>query len=546
MAQDTIKKSLIFLFHLIFVSFSLFAQNNDWEWVKRGGGIGNDVGSAIANDENGNVYVTGVFTGIGIWGNDTLYAQGSSHIFLVKYDNLGNVLWAKQGGSKNNNKAEDIVVASNGDCIIVGTFRDTAHFGNNTLITNSIGTLFAIKYDTNGNIIWAKQAEGSGSATPHKIAIDATGVIYITGEFIGTITGGSTTLNNSSTTSGTDVFLWKMDYLGNVLWAKSAGGSTIDGGTGLCLDKNGNIYVSGVCSGVSNFGSIILATSGPGDVDIFLAKYTPQGNLLWAKQYGGGFAENANDMDIDGQNNLYITGLFAGNSVIGNVPLTTTDGATFITKIDANGNVQWAKQGYSQNISGAFGIAVDSTGNNFTTGYFSDTLWIGGNTLISKGVYNTFILKQDTWGNPIWVKQAGGSNINIGNEITLDSKGNAYLTGSYSGNSSFDNISLTAAGSNDCWVGKLKAANIVGIQDRNESQVNVFPNPSHQHFTLENNTEQVIDYEIFNAIGERMYQGKIAANSKENIPILTNKAVYFLHIYDAKKQIMKVEKLIHY
>ena len=98
------------------------------------------------------------------------------------------------------------------------------------------------------------------------------------------------------------------------LWAKSAGGSSAEYGTYLTTDRMGNVYVAGSFgSPVLSFGSITLIDSGA--VNIFVAKYDSAGNVLWAKSAGGSNNDVAFSITTDGTGNVYITGLFASPTI---------------------------------------------------------------------------------------------------------------------------------------------------------------------------------------------------------------------------------------
>ena len=147
-------------------------------------------------------------------------------------------------------------------------------------------------------VVWAKAAGGTGTDEPYGIATDATGNIYITGNFgSSSITFGTVTLTSPG------FFLTKYDANGNVLWAKSAGGSAYsNSGNAVATDASGNVFVTGSFPSSLSFGTTTLTnTDNP---DIFIVKYDASGTVLWARgstsssggdySYGGGIATDAN------------------------------------------------------------------------------------------------------------------------------------------------------------------------------------------------------------------------------------------------------------
>ena len=157
-------KNLI-LNSLLFFQFSLFQLQSyaqEWEWAKKGGGTKLDVVYDIKLDNLGNVYVTGFFYSPALFGN-TLLSNTSvnGEVFLIKYDNNGNVLWAKQGGG-NGSAGYSIVIDNSGNCYLIGSFFNTATFGGYNLISAGSNDIFIVKYNSNGSVLSASRAGSSG------------------------------------------------------------------------------------------------------------------------------------------------------------------------------------------------------------------------------------------------------------------------------------------------------------------------------------------------------------------------------------------------
>lgn len=289
-------------------------------WAKQSGGAGGEMGRGIAVDTKANCYVTGYFDGSATFGSTDLTSSGGSDVFIAKYDASGKFLWAKQAGSTAAEFGRNVAVDRQGNCYITGVFGGQASFGNRT-ITNAGGEdIFIAKYDPSGNSLWAKSAGGVSKDAATGIDVDVNGNSYITGEFNGTATFGSTTLTSSN--SNPDIFVSKYDASGNVLWAKQAGGASGDFGRNIAVDMSGNAYVTGEFEGTAAFGSTTL-TSG-GGVDIFVVKYDASGNALWAKRAGGKLEERASGIAVDGKGNAYITGYFLGEAEFGSTTITSS------------------------------------------------------------------------------------------------------------------------------------------------------------------------------------------------------------------------------
>ena len=354
-------------------------------WAKSVGGSSEDRANSVATDVNGNILVTGYFISPTItFGSTTLTNAGNWDMFLAKYDAGGNVLWAKRAGGNSYDEALSVSTDASGNILVAGYFLSpTITFGSTTLTNvnpnGNSNDIFIVKYDTGGNLLWAKSAGGNSYDAAHCISTDASGNIIVTGDFSSTsISFGSTILTNAG---NDDMFLAKYDAGGNLLWVKSAGGNAIDEANSVSTDVTGNIYVAGDFSSSSiNFGSVFLTNSGNGDV--FLAKYDADGNVLWAKSASGG---GAYSVSTDAVHNVLLTGIFNNDITFGSTILTNTnlgEFAAFLVKYDEGGNVLWAKSVNGNDDDGVLfpSVATDPLDNVIIAGTFTSTSAIFGSS----------------------------------------------------------------------------------------------------------------------------------------------------------------------
>ncbi|MDD4308871.1 MAG: SBBP repeat-containing protein [Candidatus Cloacimonetes bacterium] len=186
--------------------------------------------------------------------------------------------------------------------------------------------------------------------------------------------------------------------------------------------------------------------------------YAQTEDWVWAKQTGGTGSDLGSGIATDSSGNSYVTGWFNSTVTLGNTTYTSNGGEDiFIAKLDASGSYLWAKTtgGYSTDYGMC--IANDSFGNSYVTGSFEGTATFGTITLTSIGYRDIFIAKIDTHGNWLWVQQAGGiSNSYSGGEgIDLDSSGNCYVTGYFENTATFGSTVLTSSGYGDVFITKL-------------------------------------------------------------------------------------------
>jgi alpha-tubulin suppressor-like RCC1 family protein len=379
------------------------------------------------------------------------------------------------GGSAND-FSESIAVDSTGNIYTTGSFQGTADFdpGTGTFNLTSTGgaDVFVSKLDPSGNLLWAKNLGGSSNDIGFSIAVDSSGNVYTTGYFSNPGADFDPSAQSFSLRSagGDDIFVSKLDPSGNLIWAKGFGGSSTDLGYEIAVDSTGNVYATGYFEGTSDFdpsaGAFNLTSNG--ERDVFVLKVNPSGDLLWAKNFGGVNTETGYSLAVDGTGNVYTTGTFEFTADFDPGAATTNLSSAggsdvFVSKLDSSGNLIWAKRfGGSSDDSGR-SIAVDSSGNVYTTGYFQGTVdfdpGAATTNLTSAGSDDIFISQLDLSGNLIWAKRIGGSGVDNGNSIAVDSTGNVYTTGLFSGTADFDpgavTFNLTTAGQTDAFVSKL-------------------------------------------------------------------------------------------
>ncbi|MFA5782131.1 MAG: SBBP repeat-containing protein, partial [Bacteroidales bacterium] len=369
------------------------------------------------------------------------------------------------------------------------------------------------KYDTSGNVLWAKSAGGIFNDEACSVAVDASGNIYVAGLFSSpTLTFDSTTLTN---VGNNDILLVKYDTSGNVLWAKSAGGSSSDFANSVAVDTSGNTYVAGLFfSSTLSFGSTTLTNAG--GIDIFLAKYDANGNVLWAKSAGGVDYDDAYSVAADASGNIYVAGVFSSPTLsFGSTTLTNAGGYDiFLTKYDAGGNVLWAKSAGGTGNDLAYSVAVDTSGNIYVAGYFrSPTIAFGITTLTNAGSRDIFLAKYDAAGNVFWAKSAGGTDYDEANSVAVNASGNIYVAGVFrSPTITFGSTTLTNASLDDIFLAKLGSDTITKINELSNSlNISVFPNPATNNIIIESPHQAVI--EISNIQGQLIKT--LAANSNK-------------------------------
>jgi Beta-propeller repeat len=396
------------------------------QWAVKGGGTSSDYGSGIAVDGSGNVYITGAFfSTTASFGSFTLAnsggSNGSSDVFVVKYNSSGVVQWAvKGGGETSSDYGSGIAVDGSGNVYITGSFQSgTATFVSTNLasvtllnsVTNSSSAdVFVVKYNTSGVVQWAAQGGGGTDDFGNGIAVDGSGNVYITGRFQSSTAVFETNaplppsfaiLTNLGLT---DVFVVKYNTSGAVQWGVKGGGNINEVGNGIAVDGSGNVYITGQFDSATatfsstNSNSVTLTNTNStisSINDVFVAKYNTSGVIQWAVKGGSaGGQDNGASIAVDGSGNAYITGSFGGNyefapATFGSTTLINTSlgDDVFVAKYNTSGVVQWAvKGGGTANDSGD-GIATNASGTRVYTAlrYVPNAKF--GSTIVKAGSY---------------------------------------------------------------------------------------------------------------------------------------------------------------
>ena len=409
--------------HGIFITKNDAAGNSIWSFNLEGV---LDAGNAIAVDDSGNVYVTGVISiysatvdfnpGSGL---NNLSSNGSDDIFLAKYDSLGNYIWAFNIGGAGEESSNAIAIdALSGNIYVTGYINsDNVDFnpgvGTNMLSSTNGGCIFLAKYNASGSHLWSFNIGGKspyiGYNEGNSIAIDGLGTIFITGKFVGPngvdFDPGTGTKKLIGHIGGDgdypDIFIAKYSSSGNYVWAINmgadyviSGGIYASSGRSLVLDSFDNIYITGYIRGNVDFdpGTGVNKINTNGQYEKYVAKYDSSGNYLWAFSIGGsssvGFTANhqiGGSIALDQFNSFYITGSFWGGNIdfdpgnnlsyLSSHNPAWSDEDIFIAKYDSAGHYIWAfNMGEGIGDSRGHSIALDTLGNIFITGFFTDTV----------------------------------------------------------------------------------------------------------------------------------------------------------------------------
>lgn len=361
-----------------------------------------------------------------------------------------NFEWAHSFGGTTLDCGFAIGIDPQGNVYTAGAFDGTSDFnpgsGTFNLTSNGLEDVYVSKCDAAGNFLWAVSV---GSATDYDnafaLTVDASGNVYVTGLFGQTadFDPGSGTYNLTSN-GVTDLFVLKLDNLGNFVWAKSIGANSYEAGNAITLDANNNLLITGNFAGAVDFdpgtGTAIL-TENSGFYDAFVLALDNSGNFLWAKQFGGAHDQTGRSLAIDGSGNIYVGGTFRWTTdfdpsaavypVVGN---DSSSADLYICKLDASGNFVWVKTIGGIDPFDGVKLSTDAAGNVVAAGMFSGSVDFDPNTnaiyMISNSAsYDFFMVRLDANGNFQWVVATGSAQTDGAYSIDIDPAGFIFVTG---------------------------------------------------------------------------------------------------------------------
>ena len=430
-----------------------FQSINTLVWGHNIGGLKDSGGYDVANDDEGNVYITGNFSATVDFdpgaGTLTRTAIKESDIFVAKYDSTGQVIWVVTAGGQTWDQARALALDATGNIYVVGEFHQTVDFNPGPGVFNleaaGFQDAFIWKLGPDGSFIWAKKFSGSISDIPFFIVINSAGTMMIGGVF-----GESTDFDPSDNTQihtvhgRWDAFVTFLNLDGEYLSSHTYGGAELDFVYMASVDQDDAFVVTGTFNDSIDIdpGPAVQYLTSKGSNDVFIIKYNPDGSLQWGHAIGKVGYDNGQSIVTDNSNNI----LVVGDNQNGNFDLDpgpgvapiNTSGA-FLVKLAPDGSYLWGK-GFSGSIEGSAELRVDSLQNIYlmcnseglSVNPASPNTW-----LHSRGQTDSYIIKLTPGGDFIWANQFKGDAYSYGYGLSLY-KNDIYTIGHFGDNLDFD------------------------------------------------------------------------------------------------------------
>ncbi len=520
---------LLFIFIISFTVIQpVMAQT--WLWSKQFGTQGNEIINGIEIAQSGNYYIAGGFSEMAEFGNTTLESIGSADVFLSRLNNLGEAQWAVSGGSLNIDETAGISIDANGNIVWAGQFWVQGFFGQDTLFAQSSSkAIFLAKYEDSGNYLWSKSISGSSIKVINDVTTDAENNIYLTGYF-----EDSLLLVDTALVAPLDqnFFILKYDASGNLIWGQNFGTFGNIRGSSIAVDANGAIVAGGYFNGKVDFNGFILQSNNI-DYDLFLVKFDPSGNTIWAKEALGVYDDICSSIALDSQNNIYVSGSLVGELSLGDNIQISTPGFKenlFLLKYDEEGSPVWARALDNQQFNEiSQGLDIDVHDQTVgMTGYFEEELKIDEFSILAQSdQFNGFVAAFKTEdGKANWLRLVAGSNQLISSQVAIDDEGKFSIGGYFLEGAYFGNV-LISNGFNDVFVSKMNAISTASQEIvLDEVFFEIFPNPVNDKVSVLSKAD-VFFIKIYDLHGRVMM---VAENEKTIDVSALSAGSYFLQI----------------
>lgn len=397
-----------------------------------------DSDSNIAELSDGSKLIAGNYRGKVVLSSNITLNSTDGDSYIAKIDNAGNYIWVKPFTT---NGSGDVLIKPlpDGTSIISGYFYGQAILGAKTLtslddLDDEASDVYIAKVDVNGDFVWATQIGGIDSQDISNIQVQTDGSSIIVGNFNNQSIFGTTTIVSDGFFDG---YIAKVGANGDFVWVRQIGGGNIQNIDGIQVQEDGSSIIVGRFYNQFIFGSTTF-TSTDGQWDGYIAKVDANGDIVWARQIEGNNYQEIGATQIQDDGSIIIGGLFYGEMILGTTTLSTphegSDG--FLVKIDTDGNYVWTHQIDGLGDQQINNIYIQEGGSIMIGGYFSTEAVVGTTTLTAMDS-DSFVARLDSEGNVIWVSQIGGSGNQHINTIKLQSDGSSIVMGGF-----FDQITL--------------------------------------------------------------------------------------------------------
>ena len=463
----------------------------------------------IAADPVGNVYVAGTYTGtIDLDPSTTtaynLVGKGGTDVFVAKYSATGQIMWAKTLDGAANETIADVVVDGIGNVYVAGTFSGAVDFNPDPNVSSTLtaapgGSAFLWKLSQGGNFFMARSIGGTSTATG--LVVNPSGQIMVTGQFTGTADfnpSPTASANLITTNPAGSSYIWRLDVLGNYVYAKPFNTTGTIETAAITMDGLGNAFIAGRFTGTADLDPAdgTKANYAAGTTWMpFVDKLGPTGAYLWGRTLRtvtpvAGAANSMTGLGVDAMGNVYTSGTFAGTVDFDpgalTLPLSSNGGSAdgFAWKLDPSGAVRYANRFGGPSAETVSEMGIDSSGMVSIGGTFTGigdfdpnpSLGAVANLVSGSGAADTYVVRFGPQGAMKYTRALGGGTSTARlSGLFADGAGNMYVTGGLAGKGDFDPgpaVSTLAGGAGSAFVAKLSPSLLSSMKPLNTPPIN--------------------------------------------------------------------------
>ncbi|MES2617762.1 MAG: SBBP repeat-containing protein [Bacteroidota bacterium] len=459
--------------------------------------------TAIESDASGNIYVAGGFKSTvdfdpGV-NKVELTSIGDMDNFVLKLDASGNLLWVKSFGSTYYDRTTNMTLDKWGNILLTGNFANTVDFdpGSGTANKTEVGSydIFILKLNNNGDFSWVEAFGDSYYDESFSITADNNGNVFLASAVFGTVDFNPGSGIDTKTSAGNyDIFITKLDSSGVYVKTLQIGSTGVDNISSITCDGSDNLFACGTFSNTVDFdpGSGTANLTATGISNFYILKLNTAGQYVWAKSMGNGNgAGGLMSLTLDNKSGVYVIGNFSDT--------------------------------------------VD-----FNPGAGVNKLYVSKGIYYKKDSLDICIFKLDSSGNYQWARGIGGSGYDAGYDIAVDNSGNVYTTGAFWSTVDFDPNSgiynVTSSGKYDAFIHKMSGG-LTDIKSKSAPQQSfiIYPNPNDGLFAVDHQSTNPYTIEIYNTLGMLLYSN--TATGKTMIDIQNySTGMYIVKLVEAGQQ----------
>lgn len=476
------KNFTIFILTTFFTSLS--SQSPMIQWQKTYGGSDTDVANTIKKTDDGGYIFLGSNSSKD---GDATEMKGIYDFWVVKLTNFGGIQWQKSLGGESYDFPRAIKQTSDGGYIVIGETQSTT---GDVVGNHGKSDVWIIKLGILGNIEWKKTYGGSSYDDAYDIIQTTDGGFAIAGHSRST-DGDLTGLNNNA--NNNDIWLLKIDNIGNIMWQKMYGGTGDDQSRKIHQTADNGFIIGAETT--SNNGDV---TNNHGYYDYWVIKLNSLGAIEWQKTYGGESQDSLQDLQKTDDGGYILSGL--SSSRTGDVTGNHNSADVWVVKISNTGIIQWQKSLGGTKTELGYEIIQTSDGGYLQSAWSESN---DGDITNNHGQMDGWLVKLDNSGNIQWQKTLGGTGYDWV-ESTVETE-DGFVTAGYNGST------------NNAWVLKLGPDPMATLDMLNHKKAIIHPNPVKEKLMI-NISDKLENVEIYSQTGQIVKTASAKEVNISNLP----------------------------